>query len=69
MNTIYKQLIMISAPTLELVALPSSGEPHISRAASSVGVIFRVSGPNTGSNPGGGRILNKKTKKIHDLFN
>ena len=31
----------------------------ISRAASSVGVMYRVSGPNKGSNPGGGQILNK----------
>ena len=28
-------------------------------AASSVGVMYRVSGPNTGSNPGGGQILKK----------
>ena len=26
--------------------------------------MYRVSGPNTGSNPGGGRIPNKKNKKI-----
>ena len=31
-----------------------------SRAASSVGVMYRSSGPNTGSNPGEGRILKKK---------
>ena len=31
-----------------------------SRAASSVGVMYRVSGPNTGSNPGGGQIQKKK---------
>ena len=47
-----------SAPALELVALPRSGEPHISRAASSVRVMYCVSGPNTGSNPRGGQILN-----------
>ena len=39
-----------SVPALEL---------H-SRAESSVGVMYRSSGPNTGSNPGGGRILKKK---------
>ena len=33
---------------------------YISRAASSVGVMYRVSAPNTGSNPGGGQILNIK---------
>ena len=49
-----------SAPALELVVLPRPGEPHISRAESSVGVMYHVSGPNTGSNPGGGQILNKK---------
>ena len=38
-----------SAPALEL----------ISRAKSSVGVMYRSSGPNTGSNPGGGQILKK----------
>ena len=32
-----------------------------SRAASSVGVIYRSSGPNTRSNPGGGRIQKKET--------
>ena len=31
-----------------------------SRAVSSVGVLYRSSGPNTGRNPGGGRILLKK---------
>ena len=31
-----------------------------SRAASSVGVMYRSSDPNTGSNHGGGRILEKK---------
>ena len=61
----WKAACFISEPALELVALPRSGEPHISRAASSVGVMYRVSGPNTGSNPGGGRILNKKIKKKH----
>ena len=35
------------------MVLPCPGEPHISRAASSVGVVYRYSGPNTGSNPGG----------------
>ena len=38
-----------SVPTLEL----------ISRAASSVGVMYRSHGPNTGSNPGGGQIPKK----------
>ena len=42
-----------SAPNLEL----------LSRAVSSVGVMYRSSGPNTGSNPGGGRILKKVTKR------
>ena len=32
---------------------------YISRAESSVGVMYRSSGPNTGSNPGGRRILKK----------
>ena len=32
----------------------------ISRAASSVGVLYRSLGPNTGSNPGGGQIPKKK---------
>ena len=49
-----------SAPALELVVLPCPGEPHISRAASSVGVMYCFSGPNRGSNPRGGRTLNKK---------
>ena len=35
-----------SAPALEV----------ISRAESSVGVIYHSSGPNTGRNPGGGQI-------------
>ena len=39
-----------SAPALEV----------ISRAESSVGVIYHSSGPNTGRNPEGGRILKKK---------
>ena len=51
-----------SAPALELVVLPHSGEPHISRAASSIDVMYQFSGPNTGSNPGGW-IQNKKIKK------
>ena len=38
-----------STPTLEL----------LSRAMSSVGVMYRSSGPNTGSNPGGGQIQKK----------
>ena len=59
----YLQAANKSAPALELVALPRSCEPHIGRATSSVGVMYRVSGPNTGSNPGGGRILKKKKKK------
>ena len=46
-----------SAPALEL----------ISRAESSVGVMYRSSGPNTGSNPGGGRIL-KKNQKVFSLY-
>ena len=36
-----------------------------SRAASSVGVMYHFSGPNTGSNPGGGWILKKD--KIKNL--
>ena len=40
----------ISAPALEL----------LSRAASSEGVMYRSSGPNTGSNPRGGRIQKKR---------
>ena len=39
-----------SVPALEL----------ISRAVSSVGVMYRSHGPNTGSNPGGGQIPKKK---------
>ena len=54
----------VTAPDLELVALPRSGKPHISRAASSVGVMYHVSGPNTGSNPGGGRIQKKTVNKF-----
>ena len=42
-----------SAPALEL---------H-SRAASSIGVMYRFRGPNTGSNPGGGQILKKKGER------
>ena len=34
-----------------------------SRAASSVGPTYHSSGPNTGSNFGGGRTLKKKRKK------
>ena len=45
--------------------LPCPGEPHISRAASSVGVMYRISGPNTGSNSGGGRILKKKWDSVY----
>ena len=44
-----KKRLYISEPTLEL---------H-SRAVSSVGVMYRSSGHNTESNPGGGRILKK----------
>ena len=40
-----------------------------SRAVSSVEVMYRVSGPNTGSNPGEGRILKKKKKKIVNFRN
>ena len=43
-----------SVPPLEL----------ISRAASSVGVMYRSHGPNTGSNLGGGQIPKKKASKI-----
>ena len=57
MNTVYKQMIKPS------LLLPRSGKPHISRAASRVGVMYHVSGPNTGRNPRGGRILNKKKLK------
>ena len=39
----------------------------LSRAASSVGVCTIPAGPNTGSNPGGGRIL-KKQKKHHKQY-
>ena len=39
---------IVRVPDLEL----------ISRAVSSVGVMYRSSGPNTGSNPGGEWILN-----------
>ena len=35
-----------------------------SRAASSIGVMYRSRGPNTGNNSGGGRIL----KKTHLIF-
>ena len=57
-----------SAPALELVFLPRSGEPHISRATLSVGVMYHFSGPNTGGNPGGGWIL-KNNKKKHKRVN
>ena len=33
---------------------------YISRAASSVGVMYHFGGPNTGSNPGGGWMKKKK---------
>ena len=46
-----------SAPALEL----------LSRAVSSVGVMYRSSGPDTGSNPGEGRIL-KKLLVISEFF-
>ena len=36
----------------------------ISRAASSVGAMYRSHGPNTGSNPGGGQIQKKGRKLI-----
>ena len=62
-HAIYVDRHVLYAPALELVALPHSGEPHISRAASSVVVMYCVSCPYTGSNPGGGQILNKKLKK------
>ena len=61
-STLLSDVRSRSAPALELVAVPRSGEPHISRAASSVGVMYCVSGPNTGSNPGGERIQKKKKK-------
>ena len=35
----------------------------ISTAASSVGVMHRTHGPNTGSNPGGGQIPKKNNNK------
>ena len=44
-----------SVPALEL----------ISRAVSSVGVIYRSHRPNTGSNPGGGQIPKKIYKNIY----
>ena len=47
-----------SAPALELVVLPRSGEPHISRATSSVGVMYCVLVSTQGVIPGG-RIQNK----------
>ena len=47
-----------SAPALEL---------H-SRAESSVGVMYRSSSPNTGSNPGGGWILKKIKKRYNNFF-
>ena len=49
-----------SVPALELVVLPRPGEPHISKAASSVGVMYHVSSTNTVSNTREGQILNKK---------
>ena len=39
--------------------LPLHGELHISRAVSSVGVMYHFGGPNTGSNPGGGWMKKK----------
>ena len=35
-----------------------------SRAASSVGVMYRSSGPNTGSNSGGGQIQKKQRYQV-----
>ena len=42
-----------------------------SRAASSVGVMYHVSGPNTGSNPGGRWIQKKSIIRYnhHRIFN
>ena len=56
MNTIYKAVDNRprSEPALEL---------H-SRAVSIVGVVYRSSGPNTGSNFGGGLILKKKNSDL-----
>ena len=39
--------------------LPRHGELYIQGAVSSEGVMYHFSGPNTGSNPGGRRILKK----------
>ena len=48
-----------SVPALEL----------ISRAASSVGVMYRSHGPNTGSNPGEGQIPEKSlNSKVSDMY-
>ena len=45
-----------SAPKLSAVWVWITALELISRAASSVGVMYRSHGPNTGSNPGGGQI-------------
>ena len=47
----------ISEPALELY----------SRATSGVGVMYRSSGPNTGSNSRGGRILKKPIETVGTL--
>ena len=40
----------------------------LTRAESSVGVMYRSSGSNTGSNPGGRQILNKKRLNFLDAL-
>ena len=42
------------------------GRLKISRAESSVGVMYHTHGPNTGSNPRGGQII-KKMREINRL--
>ena len=60
MNTVYKRTF----PTFHPDQHPP--ESYISRAESSVGVMYRSRGPNARSNPGGGWI--QKNKKRYNLI-
>ena len=55
-----KYLVAKKVFSLNYFIKMGNDESNKSRAASSVGVMYHFSGPNTGSNPLGGWILNLK---------
>ena len=60
-NAVFYALVILATPVrLHCHGLREPCYYSVSRAASSVGVMYRISGPNTGTNPGGGRILKQK---------